>query len=122
MQISRIFPILVITSITISSSAQDIEQPTKADPVAWSGGVTWSNIFTWPKDSAKQVPTYYYYISGNLNTTILGVVSVPISFAYTNNCLSSTVTYPFNRFSLTPSYKWVKIHIGYASPFRAYDN
>ncbi len=39
------------------SSAQDIEQLAKADPVAWSGGVTWSNIFTWPKDSARQEPT-----------------------------------------------------------------
>ena len=96
------------------SSAQDIEQLTKADPVAWSGGLTWSNIFTWPKDSARQVPTYSYYISGSLNTTIFGVVSLPISFAYTNNTLSSTVTYPFNRFTLTPSYKWVKLHIGYS--------
>ena len=105
--------ICLFSHITISS-AQDIEQLAKADPVAWSGGVTWSNIFTWPKDSARQVPMYSYYISGNLNTTIYGVVSLPISFAYTNNKLSSTVTYPFNRFSLTPSYKWVKLHIGYS--------
>ena len=66
------------------SSAQDIEQLAKADPVAWSGGLTWSNIFTWPKDNASQVPTYSYYISGSLNTTVFGVVSVPISFAYKN--------------------------------------
>ena len=106
--------LLFLYIVVIPSSAQDIEQLTKADPVAWSGGLTWSNIFTWPKDSASQVPTYSYYISGNLNTTIYGVVSLPISFAYTNNKLSSTVTYPFNRFSLTPSYKWVKLHIGYS--------
>ena len=106
--------LLFLYIAVISSSAQDIEQLTKADPVAWSGGLTWSNIFTWPKDSASQVPTYSYYISGSLNTTVFGVVNLPISFAYTNNTLSSTVTYPFNRFSLTPSYKWVKLHIGYS--------
>ncbi|MBQ3634277.1 MAG: hypothetical protein II951_01485 [Bacteroidales bacterium] len=106
--------LISIFSRVAISSAQDIEQLAKADPVAWNGGLTWSNIFTWPKDSAKQVPTYSYYISGSLNTTIFGVVGVPISFAYTNNKLSSTVTYPFNRFTLTPSYKWIKLHIGYS--------
>ena len=109
--------VIILTSIfsrAVVSSAQDIEQLAKANPVAWSGGVTWSNIFTWPKDSARQVPTYSYYISGSLNTTVFGVVSLPISFAYTNNKLRSTVTYPFNRFSLTPSYKWIKLHIGYS--------
>ena len=111
---NRVVAIVISLIVVISSSAQDIEQLTKADPVAWSGGLTWSNIFTWPKDSASQVPTYSYYISGSLNTTVFGVVSLPISFAYTNNTLSSTVTYPFNRFALTPSYKWVKLHIGYS--------
>ena len=53
----RVVAIVVSLIVVISSSAQDIEQLTKADPVAWSGGVTWSNIFTWPKDSASQVPT-----------------------------------------------------------------
>ena len=109
-----IISLILFLHIVLSSSAQDIEQLTKADPVAWSGGLTWSNIFTWPKDSASQVTTYSYYISGSLNTTIFGVVCVPINFAYTNNTLSSTVTYPFNRFALTPSYKWVKLHIGYS--------
>ena len=76
--------LISLFSQVATSSAQDIEQLTKADPVVRSGGLTWSNIFTWPKDSARQVPTYSYYISGSLNTTIFGVVSVPISFAYKN--------------------------------------
>ena len=50
--------LLFLYIAVISSSAQDIEQLTKTDPVAWSGGLTWSNIFTWPKDSASQVPTF----------------------------------------------------------------
>ena len=65
--------ICLFSHITISH-AQDIEQIAKADPVAWNGGVTWSNIFTWPKDSARQVPMYSYYISGSLNATVFGVV------------------------------------------------
>jgi len=49
----RVVAIVISLIVVISSSAQDIEQLAKADPVAWSGGLTWSNIFTWPKDSAK---------------------------------------------------------------------
>lgn len=94
--------------------SQDVEQVMKADPVNFSGGLTWSNIFVWPKDSASQTPTYSYYVSGSLNTTVMGLISVPMSFAYTNNKMSSTVTFPFNRFALTPSYKWMKLHIGYS--------
>lgn len=109
--VATLIPFLLVA---LPSHSQDIERLAKADPVSWSGGITWSNIFTWPKDSSRQVPTCSYYISGNLNTTIFDVVSVPICFAYTNNKLSSTVTYPFNRFSLTPSYKWVRLHIGYS--------
>ena len=109
------FSAILITIIVCSSApAQDLKQLTKADPISWSGGISWSNIFSWPKDTTRLTPTYSYYISGNLNITVLGVVSVPISFAYTNNKLSSTITYPFNRFSLSPSWRWVRLHIGYS--------
>lgn len=54
----RIVAIVISLIVVIPSSAQDIEQLAKSDPVAWSGGLTWSNISTWPKDSAKQVPTF----------------------------------------------------------------
>ena len=110
----HIISTIIALTMSLPSLAQDIAMLSKADPVVWNGGLTWSNIFTWPKDSAKQEPTCSYYISGNITTTILGVVNVPISFAYTNNKLSSTITYPFNRFSLTPSYKWARLHIGYS--------
>lgn len=110
----KILPLTCALLISITIDAQDVEQIAKADPVSFAGGVTWSNIFTWPKDSADVTPTYAYYLSGNLSTTLFGTVSIPVSFTYTNNQLTSTVTYPFNRFALTPSWRWIRLHIGYS--------
>lgn len=98
----------------MAAKGQDVEQIIKADPVSFSGGLTWSNIITWPQDSARLTPVYSYYLSGSLSTTLYGVVSVPLSFSYTNNQMSSTVTFPFNRFALSPSYKWIRLYIGYS--------
>lgn len=101
--------------IPFSGTSQDVEQTIKADPWKSTGAVTMSHIFTWPKDSLKNDIPYSYYLSGSLNTTFFGVVSVPISFSYTNNKFASTIAYPFNRFSIAPSYKWIKTYMGYAS-------
>ena len=112
--LARMIILLVSMISCINGYAQDIEQVLKAEPLRLSGGLTLSNIISLPEDSSGYTHAYSYYLSGSLNTTLMGLVSVPISFAYTNNKLTSTVAFPFNRFSLTPTYKWVKLHIGYS--------
>lgn len=106
---------LFILTWAVCGRTQDVEQVVKADPWKSSGAITMSNIFTWPKDSLKTDLPYSYYLSGSLNTTFFGVVSVPMSFSYTNNEYASTIAYPFNRFSLAPSYRWIKTYIGYST-------
>ena len=112
-------PILFLVGLNLTmplaGTSQDVEQTIKADPWKSTGAVTMSHILTWPKDSLKNDLPYSYYLSGSLNTTLFGVVSVPISFSYTNNKFASTIAYPFNRFSIAPSYRWIKTYIGYAS-------
>jgi len=111
----RFILILLVLTWAVGGQAQDVEQVVKADPWRSSGAITMSNIFTWPKDSLKTDLPYSYYLSGSLNTTFFGVVSVPMSFSYTNNEYASTIAYPFNRFSLAPSYRWIKTYIGYST-------
>jgi hypothetical protein len=50
-----------------------------------------------------------------LNFSFFGEVNLPLSFAYTNQQLTKNVSLPFNRFSIAPSYKWVKMYAGYTS-------
>lgn len=97
------------------AKSQDLEQIVKAPLLTGNGGVSLSQIGQYTPDSINNITPYSYYLSGNLNFNVLGVVSVPMSFSYTNNQTSANLANPFNRFSLSPSYKWVQTHIGYSS-------
>ena len=105
---------LVAFLCTFNIFAQDIEAIAKAPLLVMNGGVSVSQIATHAPDNPAANP-YALYIGGNLNFNMLGVINVPMSFAYTNQQLSKSVSLPFNRFSIAPSYKWVKLYAGYAS-------
>jgi hypothetical protein len=95
--------------------AQDIEAIAKAPVLTLNGGLSLSQIATFtPGDTTAKDP-YAMYLSGNLNLSFFGVVNIPLSFAYTNRQLSKEVSLPFNRLSIAPSYKWMKVYAGYAS-------
>ncbi len=95
--------------------AQDIEQVAKAPLLIGNGGLSFSQIGQYSPDSLARITPYSYYLSGNLNFRLLGVVDVPMSMAYTNNQTTANLTIPFNRFSLSPSYKWIRTHMGYSA-------
>ena len=99
---------------TLSVSAQDIEAIAKAPILTMNGGISLSQIATYAPDNPNANP-YALFLGGNLNFNALGVVNIPLSFAYTNQQLSKSASLPFNRFSIAPSYKWVKVYAGYTS-------
>ena len=106
---------IALLFFSVTAKSQDIEAIINAPILNVTGGVSVSNISTFvPNDSAATNP-FALFLSGNVNFSLFGVVNVPLTFAYTNQQLSKNVSLPFNRFSLSPSYKWAKAHIGYTS-------
>ncbi len=105
----------LICSLTIYASAQDIEEVIKAPPLNVNGGLSFSQVGFYSPDTNQTQEPYSYYLSGNINANLYGVVNLPFSFAYTNNQITSNLPQPFNRISMSPSYKWITAHIGYAS-------
>jgi hypothetical protein len=98
------------------SWAQDIKEVAKAPILTTNGGISFSQIGTYiPGDTIRHADPYTYYLAGNINFNMFSVVNVPLSFAYTNNQINSDAALPFNRFSIAPSYKWVKVYAGYTS-------
>jgi hypothetical protein len=117
MKLSKIrsLAVVIVVSLPIITCAQDIESVIGAPILTANGGISISEISSFsPGDSAATNP-FSLYLSGNLNLSLFGVINTPLSFAYTNQELSKSVSLPFNRFSIAPSYKWAKVYAGYTS-------
>ncbi|MDR0714520.1 MAG: outer membrane beta-barrel family protein, partial [Bacteroidales bacterium] len=105
----------VVFAKTVPFQAQNVETILQAPILAVNGGISASQIATFTPGDTTGLNPYALYLSGNLNFSLLGEVNLPLSFAYTNQQLSKSVSLPFNRFSIAPSYKWVKVYAGYTS-------
>lgn len=111
----RIFIVSMLFSVPALIFSQDVEHVIKSPSLVTSGGLNMSHIFNHSPDSLARFEPFSYYLSGNMNSTLFGVVNLPFSFAYTNNQISGNLPQPFNRFSLSPSYRWITTHMGYGS-------
>ena len=92
--------------------AQNLEIVGKEKPFKMNGGISVNQVGYLSNDTISQRDPYTYYLNGNLNFNIYGW-SVPFTFSYTNQKLN--YTQPFNQYSLHPTYKWIRMHLGYTS-------
>ena len=92
------------------SQSVNIENVLKAKPIAVSGGLGASTVFSYglPNNEAP----LNYFLTGNLNFNILGTVNIPLSFNYSDRKVNLSQGYSFNQLSINPTYKWVTAHIG----------
>ena len=92
------------------SQSVNIENVLKAKPLAISGGLGASTVFSYglPNNEAP----FNYFLTGNLNFNILGTVNIPLSFNYSDRKVNLSQGYSFNQLSINPTYKWVTAHIG----------
>lgn len=99
--------------------AQDIEKIAKAKFIKVSGGVGTDQVFYNATGiEARRNAPYQYYFTGNLNATILGEVQIPVSFSYSNQKFNYNQPFnqqQFNRFGISPKYKWITAHAGWRS-------
>lgn len=80
-------------------------------PVKFSGGVSANSIFYNGNGGTGRDP-FIYYLNGNVNMNILGLIDLPFSFNITN--YGAGFNYPTlpNRLCISPKYKWITAHIG----------
>ncbi len=60
-----------------------------------------------------RMPDSYYRISGN-PTVKYGDWKIPVKFQYGN--FEDRLLQPFNKLSISPSYKWITLHLGFLQP------
>lgn len=109
---------LAIGMVPLASSAQNIAEIGKSDPLLISGVIGTQNTYYYSSAGNGYSSPLSNSIYANLNMTVYGI-SMPFSFMYTNN--QSSFSYPTFSFNISPSYKNWTLHIGRRSmPFSNY--
>jgi len=103
--------LLLVTGI-MATSAQDLTRLKNQKPFAIDGTLsTTANFYSILGKESTRDP-FSYVLSGNVNVSVYSL-QLPFSFTYSNN--SFNYAQPFNRFGISPEYKWIKLHLGYRS-------
>lgn len=91
---------------------QNLENLGEKPPLEVSGGFNFMTTgYAVGGISARRDP-FTWIASGNLNLDLYGW-SIPLAFSYTNH--QGRFQQPFNRYGISPQYKWIKTYLGYHS-------
>jgi len=100
-------------------SAQDVEKVIKAKPVKVSGGLSTDQVFYQAYGIAdRRNSPYQYFINGNINVQLFEELSIPVSLSYSNQKFNYSQPFnqqQFNRFGISPKYRWITAHAGWRS-------
>lgn len=90
----------------------DFEAIAKDTKLRVNGGIN-ANAMYYNSNAEKSREPFTYMLTGSINFSIL-TFSMPFNYTITNqnDAFNYNVPFDFNRFSLTPKYKWIKAYIG----------
>lgn len=94
------------------SQSVDLDRLGKAKLFDYNGSLSANGVFY---EGTANRQAFTYFLNGNLNFNIAEVYNVPFSFAYTNQNFDFSSPFKLNRLSISPSYKWITLHIGDAA-------
>ena len=112
-QVVKCFLILLSLLSVIEAKSQIAETDIKPAPFT-IGGTAGAQMVSY--STTRQVPTRVplsYSLSGDFNLSLYNVIQLPFSFIISEQ--ERHFSQPFNQFGISPSYKWLKVHLGYRS-------
>lgn len=98
--------------IRSSLLAQNLEHIGKQKPFTFSGSIGGGVNFYNSNETSYTRDPFTWNIYGSFTPTIYSI-SLPVSFVV--NQYSRSYTTPFAQFGISPTYKWIKLHLGYRS-------
>lgn len=102
--------LLLIYALYSVASAQDLGNIANQKPFAISGAVQAQGVFYHATGVADRRQPWTYYLMGSPTLSFYGL-SVPLSFTFSQ--AGSSYYQPFNQYGMSPTYKWVTLHVGY---------
>lgn len=112
MRVSLFMALAVSFVLAYEGKAQNIETLSFPSKPGLSGGVHLGSQFYAANGITNRRSPFSYNISGNLRLK-WGLVNVPLSFSFRDQNLSYNAR--FNKFGISPYYKWAKLHLGHRS-------
>jgi len=107
--------LLVALLLSFQAAAQDLTNIKNAKPFTINGSIGLSSTFYNASGIENRQTPFSYGLNANLNLSLYGVLQLPFSFVWYNQ-QSSSFNYPsFNRFGISPKYKWLTVHLGHRS-------
>lgn len=91
-------------------TAQQLENLGNVKPFTINGNISNNLILASSNRYQQADQPFSNVLSGNVNATFYGI-SLPFSFTLGNK--QRSYSQPFNQFGLSPSYKWITVHVGY---------
>jgi hypothetical protein len=102
--------LMYFTILYQAAQGQDLENLASEKAFTLNGGVSARGVFYNASGIPSRRDPFAYVLLGNLNASIYGI-NLPFSFTYSNQ--GTIYGQPFNQFGLSPSYRWITMHIGY---------
>ena len=104
--------LIFILLLPLNAEAQDLSNLKNIKPFTIGGSIGLNSIFYGANGIDSRQNPLSYGFNANLAMSFYGI-SMPLSFVWYNQ-QSSTFNYPtFNRFGLSPKYKWITTHFGH---------
>src|SRR5690349_22417845 len=102
--------ITLLTCLTCLTRAQDIGD-TKNQPLFSFSNQLQAQVEYYHADGIQnRALPFTYLIHGN---PVLYIKGTPIPFSFLLSNFNNRFQQPFNQVGISPSYKWVKVHLGY---------
>lgn len=90
--------------------AQNLDNIGQQKPITLSGSIQAQGIFYNATGIQDRRAPFTYYLSGSPTISLYGL-DIPLSFAFSQ--ADKSFRQPFNQFGLSPTYKWITVHVGY---------
>ena len=111
--ISCLFLLVLSHGGLMKITAQDLSQIGKSKPVIFSGSVNvQAGPYMYFGEGDPRNDPFWWQVTGSPSVNIYGW-QIPFSFNYGSR--NRSFSQPFNRYGVSPYYKWLTLHAGYRS-------
>jgi hypothetical protein len=108
----KILATLFLLLVAYALQGQELSDLKNAKPFDISGSIGLTSSFYNVSGIPERQAPFAYGINANATLTVYGI-SMPFSFTWFNNNKKGNFSQPFNQFGISPTYKWLTVHLGY---------